>query len=578
MALPIRATTAIESRVKPSVFSMREEGHDDFPAMTLSKPQGSRRLASSVGISVSVGLAAVVPTLASTFLGLDKGLAILAGIVVAIPGIVGSMAGASRCGKRLERAESAMREIGGGETDPGEIAAGIALCIGDSLRMLEEDARRNIGFVGELRESIYRSSIIAGETRILSGIASGLSDSVGRSTDGVAEIVGAVDSLAEKVELQAAAVTEIGASIEEMNASIKSIATIAAKRGSSLQSLRVRTKEGEERLHRLDELIARSKSDVEGIVKMTGAIMDIATQTALLSMNAAIEAAHAGSAGRGFSVVAKEIRSLSESATRNVNSIVDALGRIEKSIAAVHDVSGENIATFGELNREIQGFVDSFREIDGATTEASAGTQEIVKASGSLTEMSETVRAGAKAIRRGVSAVESLMATVRGASEKTSRTIEKVTENVKATNSGLDGLAATVVQVRNDMLGIEERIGRGRSRRTVDIPKLMAQHLHWVVKARLSLDGLLPEEGKVIGDHTRCDLGKWMASSESMALRNDPLFDRLDGSHRRLHEIANEIIVSAGTAPIERNEERFGELLETSRSIMGMIPDLIGKS
>jgi methyl-accepting chemotaxis protein len=323
-------------------------------------------------------------------------------------------------------------------------------------------------------------------------------------------------------------------------------------------------------------LIARAKLEIDGIVKMTGAIQDIATMTALLSMNAAIEAAHAGAAGRGFSVVAKEIRALSESATRNVNLIVEALARIEKSMSTVHDMSGENIATFGVIGDEIRGFVESFREIGGATTEAAVGTRQIVAASASLTEISETVREGAHAIRKGVVEVDGLLASVRSASAKTATTIEKVTENVKASNSGLDGLTATMVGVRDDMTRIGERIGRGRSGRSVDVPKLMAQHLHWVIKARLSLDGRLPGEAKAMGDHTRCELGRWLASEEAESLRAGPSFGELDRSHRRLHEIANEIIRSADSAPIELNEERFEKLLAESKLIMARLPELLG--
>jgi len=576
MAELVRAASDSRIPTEDAAFPAMRSAHagaEYFPKSGSGKSCG---LVLVVAPPLSAGLAAFVPSIVSMVLGINEALSILAGIAAALPGLVAWFRAVARCKGRLALAESALFDIAGGPGEPGKIAEEMAIAVADTLRILEEDARRNIDFIGELRESVYRSSAIAGETRILEDVVAGLADGVGTSSKGVEEIVGAVELLGAKVERQAAAMNEIGASIEEMNASIKSIASITENRGATLEALREKTAVGREQLRRLDELIARAKVDVEGIVKMTGAIQDIATMTDLLSMNAAIEAAHAGAAGRGFSVVAKEIRKLSESATRNVNLIVEALARIEKSMSTVHDVSGENIATFGVIGDGIQGFVESFREIGGATTEAAVGTRQIVAASASLTEISDTVRDGAFAIRKGVVEVDSLLASVRSASAKTAATIEKVTENVKASNSGLDGLTAMIIGVRNDMTRIGERIGRGRSRRSVDVPRLMAQHLHWVIKARLSLDGRLPGEAKTMGDHTKCDLGKWMASEDAASLRAGPSFEELDRSHRRLHEIANEIIGSADSAPIELNEERFEKLLDESKLIMARLPGLLG--
>ena len=524
---------------------------------------------------LAIGFVALAPSLLASFLAIKPALAVFACLLLTSPLLVVWGLGAARQAARLAKAEAALRSLDGGRGDPAEVASRIEHSAKETLRILGENARRNIHFVDELRESIYRSASIAGETRILDEVVTGLTASVASSSEGVEGIVRAIDNLAGKVEEQASAVNQIGASLEEMNASIKSIAAITGQRNASIQSLRERAGEGQEQLRRLDALIVRTKTDVETIVKMTGAISDIATRTDLLSMNAAIEAAHAGAAGRGFSIVAKEIRGLSESVTSNVNSIIEALARIQKSIAAVRDLSGENVVTFEAFGKEIMGFADSFREIGGATAEASVGTQEIVAASSSLTEVSETVRAGAQAIRSGVFSVEGLMTTVRGACEKTALTIDRLTGNVKASNSGLDGLTNSIVGMRNDMMGISALLDRGAASGGADASRLMAQHLQWVIRARLAMDGQLAEEARKLGDHTKCDLGKWMDSAGAASVRSSKRFSELDASHRRLHAIANEIIATASSAPIEENEERFDKLLATSAVILGSLPSLL---
>ena len=454
------------------------------------------------------------------------------------------------------------------------IVDGILKSAEGTREVLAENSKRTIGLVEELRESIYRDSVITGETKILKSIVLGFLESFGKSTDGVNGIAVAIDALASKVETQASAINQIGASIEEMNASIKSIAGIATKRNVAIQALMEQAAQGEEHSARLDELVVAAKADVDLIIEMSGAIQEIASKTDVLSMNAAIEAAHAGEAGRGFSVVAEEIKKLSESATENVDAIAKALQHITASMASVRDVSRVNLGSFSAFKAEIGNFMQAFQEINGAAVEAATGTQEIVSASGSLIEISETVRSSTRTIRTGTESIEGLMTAVNDASRKIEMAVEGIGTNVKSDTEGIEKLAKAVLGMRDDMTRIGELVPVRGYRKTVDMARLMVQHLLWVIKARLALDGQLSADAKSLGDHTKCDLGKWMASVDADPVKSRKAFKELDAAHRRLHAMANEIISTAEGSAVEENERRFDQLVATSKGIMEYLSEL----
>jgi methyl-accepting chemotaxis protein len=146
----------------------------------------------------------------------------------------------------------------------------------------------------------------------------------------------------------------------------------------------------------INELEGKSKQ----IDTIVGLISSIADQTNLLALNAAIEAARAGSAGRGFSVVAEEVRKLAEQsahATKDITElIVDVQAKTKTAVdfmneskrevkmgAELVDLAGAN---FNEILTMIKGISEEINEISAATEELTAGTEDVVTASGSISD------------------------------------------------------------------------------------------------------------------------------------------------------------------------------------------------
>jgi methyl-accepting chemotaxis protein len=177
--------------------------------------------------------------------------------------------------------------------------------------------------------------------------------------------------------------------------------------------------------------MGRLGEQANGIGRIIDVINDIADQTNLLALNAAIEAARAGEAGRGFAVVADEVRKLAEKtmqATKEVGTVIrgiqdgtyDSIRNVDHAAAAV----AETIDLAGRAGQNLQSIVvlvdNSARQVQSIATAAeqqSAGSNEINRAVGEISRISgetdASMRAAASAVELLVAQANSLRELIR---------------------------------------------------------------------------------------------------------------------------------------------------------------------
>ncbi len=188
-----------------------------------------------------------------------------------------------------------------------------------------------------------------------------------------------ITSLSENINNQTSAIRQSSTAIEEITANIESISKSVNTMTEDYEKIVNETKEG----IRLQKLVRSKVEDIEqeayNLQEANVIITDIAEKTNLLSMNASIEAAHAGKAGAGFSVVAGEIRVLAETSNRQSVAIRELLQKVNKAITEIDIASKTSEESFVKLGDRILVMENILQQIQDGINEQSIGTHHILE-------------------------------------------------------------------------------------------------------------------------------------------------------------------------------------------------------
>jgi methyl-accepting chemotaxis protein len=260
-----------------------------------------------------------------------------------------------------------------------------------------------------------------------------------------------IEKLNGFINKQTESVAQSSSAVEEMLANIQSVTATLMRNVENVKSLTEASEVGRSGLQDVASDIQQIAHDSEGLLEINAVMENIASQTNLLSMNAAIEAAHAGEAGKGFAVVADEIRKLAESSSEQSKTISSVLKKIKDSIDKITRSTDAVLNKFEAIDSGVRTVSDQEENIRNAMEEQSQGSQQILEAVSHLNELTQQVKGGAEEMLQGSK-------EVIGESTNLAHVTQELTNGMNEMATGADQINVAVTRVNEISVQNKENI------------------------------------------------------------------------------------------------------------------------
>ncbi|MCU7806940.1 MAG: CZB domain-containing protein [Candidatus Thiodiazotropha sp. (ex Semelilucina semeliformis)] len=367
-----------------------------------------------------------------------------------------------------------------------------------------------------------------------------------------------VESMVTGVRNQHLEIDQVATAMNEMSATVLEVAENATHVAKAAQQANDETQNGghvmdntistmeklRSRIESTAQVIEKLDDESTEISKVLGVITGISEQTNLLALNAAIEAARAGEQGRGFAVVADEVRALA--------------GRTKTSADEIREM-------IERLQNEVRNTVSEMEE-----------SQENAQAS------SEQAAAAGQAFERiatEIGSINEMVMQIATATEEQSHVAEEMNKNI----SNISTEASSTAQSGNDTLDATATIGTMveelRSQASIfkvddlhlHLSQAKSAHLAWRGRLRAYLDGKGGLSAEQASDHHDCSLGKWYYNQGMAEFGHIPEMTELEKPHAELHSIIKNIIHLQESGQKARAEEEYVKVDPLSQRIVGLL-------
>ena len=317
------------------------------------------------------------------------------------------------------------------------------LNIGKQLSSSTEKAANSVEEINELYTYI-------------NGEAANLSQQATTIRDSSLQINDKAEKMMQSVKNQNSTITQTSSSLSSMSQNIYDISEKASQQRTGMNAIVKSLDSQMSLMQQLVENVQQVKVSSDKISNFVQAVNKIASQTGLLAMNASIEAAHAGVLGKGFSVIAQEIRKLSEETTKNAQNITDTLQQNEEIV----NMTAESVTIFSDytksMTQEVRKTISVIEEILAAITEIDTSSKDVMQEISKIVGDSETNTHLAEGVTVEIiqqnAALQSISLGTEQLQTKVS-SMENLLENIRAAITEIDGNASANEAVAEKISG-----------------------------------------------------------------------------------------------------------------------------
>jgi len=262
------------------------------------------------------------------------------------------------------------------------------------------------------------------------------------------QVIFNIDKLNDHVEKQSQNVAQASSAIEEMVANIGSVTNTLINNATNVNALKDASEIGRGGLQEVATDIQEIARESEGLLEINAVMENIASQTNLLSMNAAIEAAHAGEAGKGFAVVADEIRKLAESSGEQSKTIGTVLKKIAASITKITKSTEDVLTKFEAIDTGVKTVSQQEEVIRSAMEEQGEGSKQILDGVSNVNEITRQVKGSSDEMLNGSQEII-----------RESQNLERVTQEI---TGGMNEMAQGADQINIAINNVNEMTVQNR--------------------------------------------------------------------------------------------------------------------
>jgi methyl-accepting chemotaxis protein len=289
-----------------------------------------------------------------------------------------------------------------------------------------------------MNETAAAMNQISANIKSINGQVTNQAGSVSETSSTMEQITANIEKLNTHIENQTSNISQSSTAIEEMIANIASVTQTLIHNVENVKHLANASELGHTSLQEVSTDIQEIAKESEGLLEITAVMENIASQTNLLSMNAAIEAAHAGESGKGFAVVADEIRKLAESSGEQSKTIAVVLKKIKGSIDKIMHSTDAVLNRFEAIDSGVKVVSDQEENIRSSMEEQQSGGQQVLEVIARLNDITQHVRSGSAEMLAGSKKIISESRNLGKLTDEVSNGVTEMAKGADQVNVSVD--------------------------------------------------------------------------------------------------------------------------------------------